>query len=101
VKPNEDILSAIETVCRDAGLRDAEIRGSLGSLVGACFTNGRRIDDHATEVLVRQGRVRDGEAALDLLVVDMQGAVHQGWLARGENPVCITFDLVLEAAGAA
>jgi predicted DNA-binding protein with PD1-like motif len=101
VKPNEDILSAIEAICRDAGIRDAEIRGSLGRLVGACFADGRRVDDHATEVLVRQGQVRDGEAALDLLVVDMQGAVHQGWLARGENPVCITFDLVLEAAGAA
>ncbi len=54
------------------------------------------MDDHATEVLVRQGWVRNGRAALELLVVDMNGDVHEGWLERGENPVCITFDLVLE-----
>jgi predicted DNA-binding protein with PD1-like motif len=101
VKPNEDILSAIGAICRDTGIRDAAIRGSLGSLIGARFTDGRQVDDHATEVLVRQGWVRDGEPALELLVVDMQGTVHQGWLARGENPVCITFDLVLETAGGA
>jgi predicted DNA-binding protein with PD1-like motif len=102
VKPNEDIVSAIQAICRDNGVRDAAIRGSLGSLVGARFTDGRQVDDDATEVLVRQGWVRDGRPALELLVVDMQGAVHQGWLAHGENPVCITFDLVLEiTAGAA
>jgi hypothetical protein len=91
IKPNEDILVAIEAL----GVRDATVRGSLGSLIGACFTDGRRVDDIATEVLVRQGWVRDGIAALELYVVDMQGSVHQGWLQRGENPVCITFDLVL------
>jgi hypothetical protein len=94
VKPNEDILTALETVV--AG--DAVVRGSLGSLIGACFADGGRVDDHATEVLVREGHVRDGVAALDLLVVDMRGEVHEGWLRRGENPVCITFDVFLEEA---
>jgi predicted DNA-binding protein with PD1-like motif len=96
VKPNEDIVSAVEAICRDSGIRDAIVRGSLGSLIGARFTDGDRVDDHATEVLVRQGRVHDGKAELELLVVDMQGEVHAGWLERGRNPVCITFDLVLE-----
>ncbi|PPQ29372.1 hypothetical protein CCS01_21740 [Rhodopila globiformis] len=100
IRPNEDVVSAVETICGSNGIRDAAVRGSLGSLIGARFTDGSRIDDHATEVLVRQGRVRAGEAALELLVVDMQGTVHQGWLQRGENPVCITFDLVLEVAAA-
>jgi hypothetical protein len=31
-------------------------------------------------------------------VVDMRGNVHQGWLQRNQNPVCITFDVVLENA---
>lgn len=96
VAPNEDILTAIEGIARTHGLRDAAIRGSLGSLVGARFTDGAHVTDHATEVLVRDGHVRDGVAALELLVADMRGAVHQGWLERGQNPVCITFDLVLE-----
>lgn len=98
VKPNEDIVTAIEILCRDAGITDAVVRGSLGSLIGARFTDGGRVDDLATEVLVRQGWVRDGRAALELLVVDMQGEVHEGWLERGDNPVLITFDLVLEIA---
>ncbi len=93
VKPNEDILTALEAI----GMPDAVVRGSLGSLIGASFADGGQVQDHATEVLVRKGRIRDGVAALDLLVVDMHGEVHEGWLQRGENPVCITFDLFLEA----
>jgi predicted DNA-binding protein with PD1-like motif len=95
VKPNQDILTAVETIARDHGITNAVVRGSLGSLIGARFTHGGQVDDHATEVLVREGYVRNGKAALDLLVVDMQGHVHEGWLRHGENPVCITFDLVL------
>jgi len=64
-------------------------------LIGASFTHGGHVNDHATEVLVRQGHIKNGKAALDLLVVDMQGHVHEGWLRHGENPVCITFDLIL------
>jgi predicted DNA-binding protein with PD1-like motif len=96
VKPNEDILTALETTALRHGIANAAVRGSLGSLVGARFVNGASVNDHATEVLVRDGFIRNGEAALDLLVVDMQGQVHEGWLTRGENPVCITFDLFLE-----
>jgi hypothetical protein len=31
----------------------------------------------------------------------MQGQVHEGRLVRGDNPVCITFDLVLEDTASA
>jgi predicted DNA-binding protein with PD1-like motif len=98
VKPNLDILTALETIARDHDINNAIVRGSLGSLIGARFTHGGQVDDHATEVLVREGNIRNGKAALDLLVVDMQGRVHEGWLRHGENPVCITFDLVLVRA---
>ena len=95
VKPNEDIVAAVERIAAAAGFADATVRGSLGSLIGASFTDGRTLDDIATEVLVRRGTVREGRADLDLLVVDMQGNVHGGRLERGGNPVCITFDVVL------
>jgi predicted DNA-binding protein with PD1-like motif len=95
VRPNEDIVTAVEAIARGHGIRDATIRGSVGSLIGAHFVDGTIIPDNATEVLVRSGHVRNGDAALDLLVVDALGQVHAGWLERGENPVCITFDLVL------
>ena len=98
VRPNEDITLAVEQIARRHGMRDAVVRGSLGSLVGARFTDGRIVQDHATEVLIRSGAVRDGVASLEMLVVDMQGGVHEGTLLRGENAVCITFDVVMEAA---
>lgn len=96
VKPNEDILVAVETIAREQGVRDAVVRGSLGSLIGARFLHGGGVNDVATEVLVREGVIRDGVASLSLSVVDMRGEVHEGWLQRGENPVCITFELVME-----
>jgi predicted DNA-binding protein with PD1-like motif len=96
VKPNEDILTAVEAVAAAHGLRNAAVRGSLGSLIGARFADDSGVEDHATEVLVRRGAVRNGKAEMDLLVVDMAGQVHDGILAEGQNPVCITFDLVLE-----
>ncbi|MEA2769121.1 MAG: hypothetical protein QOD93_2083, partial [Acetobacteraceae bacterium] len=77
IKPNEDIIEALETVARAHGITNAVVRGSLGSLIGARFVDGRQVRDHATEVLVREGHIRNGKAALNLLVVDMQGWVHE------------------------
>ena len=95
VRPNEDIISAVETIARAHDMPNATIRGSLGSLIGASFTDGKTVPDNATEVLVRAGRISNGIATLDLLVVDESGHVHAGLLKRGENPVCITFDLLM------
>ena len=95
VRPNEDIVSAVETIARIHRMPEATIRGSLGSLIGAQFDDGTIVPDDATEVLVRAGRVTGGVAEIDLLAVDMRGNVHEGWLARNANPVCITFDLLL------
>jgi predicted DNA-binding protein with PD1-like motif len=97
VRPNQDLCTAIETIAHHHAMRNAIVHGSLGSLIGARFIDGPPVTDHATEVLVRKGEVRDGIAVIDLSVVDMQGRVHTVRLARGDNPVCITFDLVLEA----
>jgi predicted DNA-binding protein with PD1-like motif len=98
IRPNEDITLAIEAIARLHQMDNAVVRGSLGSLIGAHFTNGTTVADYATEVLVRSGHVHNGEAVLDMLIVDMQGHVHEGRLVRGDNPVCITFELVLELA---
>lgn len=97
VRPNQDITHAVEEIARRHDISNAVIRGSLGSLIGARFADGHSVTDHATEVLVRSGHVRDGVAALEMLAVDMQGRVHEGLLVPGENPVLITFDLLLEA----
>lgn len=99
VRPNVDICEAVETVALECGWSEAVVRGSLGSLVGAEFEDGRVVGDYATEVLVLGGHVVGRRAALDLAVVDMRGEVHEGRLVRGGNGVLITFDLVMNQGG--
>jgi len=102
VRPNEDIDLAIEEICRNQGIAAANVYG-IGSLNGVRFADGREVDSYATELLIRRGRVSnvDGEPRSQLVidVVDMNGGIHSGELVRGDNPVCVTFELVIEAAG--
>jgi len=102
LRPNQDLGEALVALCARHGLRAATVRASLGSLIGARFADGRAVDDPATEVLVRSGRIAPGAdgrlaARLDLAVVDGAGRVTEGALEAGENPVCITFEAMLEA----
>lgn len=102
LRPNIDICSALEELCRRHGVRHAQVRGSLGSLVGATFTDAPPLDDPATEFLVREGIVAPGpsgelEARLRIAIVGMSGALREGWLTRGDNGVCITCEFALEA----
>ena len=103
VRPNEDIDLAVEEICRRQGLAAANVYG-IGSLNGVRFADGRKVDSYATEVLIRSGRVSsiDGrpQSKLVIDVVDMDGGIHSAELLRGDNPVCVTFELVIEAASA-
>lgn len=96
VRPNGDICSMIEAACRDHGLREADIHG-IGSLAGVDFTDGRHVPSHATEVMIDSGRVRAAGCLIDVALADMDGAVHEGRLARGDNPVCVTFEVLAVA----
>lgn len=93
VRPNGDISAALESACRDVGISNARILG-VGSLVGVDFTDGRHVPSYATEVFFTDGIVAD-EAVLDVALVDMDGTVHEGRLTRGQNPVCVTFEILL------
>jgi hypothetical protein len=95
VRPNEDITAAVEAIARTHEMPNAAIVGSVGSLIGTHFDDGREVTDHATEVLITGGEVRDGTATIELISVDMAGRTHAGRLARDANPVCITFDIVM------
>ena len=102
LRPNQDLGAGLVALCTRHGLRAATVRASLGSLIGARFADGRTVEDPATEVLVRSGRIAPGAdgrlaARLDLAVVDGAGQVTEGVLETGENPVCITFEAMLEA----
>lgn len=103
VKPNQDVTRAMENACRELGYERATIRG-LGSLIGARFEDGTVIEDQGSEILVTKGEVApgpDGEprAILDICFSGFSGLAARGRLISGENPVCITFELLIEEAG--
>ncbi|WP_293800595.1 DUF296 domain-containing protein [uncultured Bosea sp.] len=101
VKPNVDFCGALEAFCAEQDIREAVIHGGVGSTIGARFVDGGGVENFATEVVITEGRVAPGvdgfEAAIDVALVDYSGALASGRLVRGDNPVLMTFELVLEA----
>ncbi|MFG1378007.1 DUF296 domain-containing protein [Xanthobacter autotrophicus] len=101
VRPNVEIGAAVEELCRRYGFAGGRLRGGVGSLIGARFTDAQPVDDYATEVFVTSGTVAaDASGALtaqiDLALVSFTGAMAEGRLVRGANPVLITFELAVE-----
>jgi predicted DNA-binding protein with PD1-like motif len=104
LRPNQDFAGALEAFCRDRGITSAKLHGGVGSTIGARFTDGRIVEPFATELVVRSGTVVSGadgalEAKLDIAVVDYTGGLAEGRLVRGDNPVLMTMELVLEVLG--
>ena len=82
----------------------AKLHGGVGSIIGARFTDGRTVEPFATELAVRSGVIAPGaggalEAELDIALVDYTGGLAEGRLMRGDNPVLMTMELVLEVLG--
>lgn len=98
VRPNEDMVAALEAACRAHGIARAVLRGGVGSLVAPRLAEGTGTADIATELLVTGGGVGPGGGAVAVALADMQGRVHAGTVPRGANAVCITCELVLEEA---
>ncbi|WP_043340869.1 PPC domain-containing DNA-binding protein [Belnapia moabensis] len=92
IRPNEDAAIALATAAHRHGLRRPALRGSLGSLIGARFEGGGRVEDYATEMLFT------GEG-LAIALADMRGRVHEGVLIPGDNPACITIEALLVEQG--
>ena len=101
IRPGQDLTLAIEDVCREHEIENAVVRGSVGSLVGCDFEDGRVVSNLETEILVRAGEVSSGpdglRCLLDIALIDPTGKVYSGVLARGKNPVLICFELVIES----
>jgi predicted DNA-binding protein with PD1-like motif len=102
LRPNQDVAGSLETFCRDRGIARAKIRGGVGSTIGARFTDGRIVEPFATELAITSGTIAPGtsgalEAGLDIALVDYTGGIAEGRLVRGDNPVLMTMELVLEA----
>ena len=101
LRPNQDVATALEGFCRDRGIARARVHGGVGSTIGATFGDGRRVEPFATELTVTSGVLAPGasgetEAQLDVALVDYTGGLAEGRLLRGDNPVLMTMELVLE-----
>lgn len=101
LRPNQDFAFCLEGFCREHGIARAKIHGGVGSTVGARFTHGGVIEPFATEIAVTAGAIAPGasgalEAALDVALIDYTGGIAEGRLIRGDNPVLMTMELVLE-----
>ena len=101
LRPNQDFAGALEAFCRERGIAHAKLHGGVGSTIGARFTDGRVIEPFATELAISAGKIasRAGsalEAELDVALVDYTGGLAEGRLVRGDNPVLMTMELVLE-----
>lgn len=99
VRPNIDLFGALEAFCAERGVTQATIHGGVGSTIEARFEDGRSVTNFATEIAIRSGAITpDGAgSAIDVALVDYTGAMAEGRLKRGDNPVLMTFELVLEA----
>ncbi|ACL58022.1 conserved hypothetical protein [Methylobacterium nodulans ORS 2060] len=94
IRPHEDLCFAIETECRRHGISNALIYG-IGSLIGSKFEDNEGLGCAVTEIAVERGILTNGIVTLDLAAVDVEGTVRRGRIRRGDNPVCVTFELVV------
>ena len=101
LRPNQDFAGALEQFCREQGIVSAKIHGGVGSTIGVRFADGRIVEPFATELAISAGVIAAGaggalEAVLDIALVDYTGGLAEGRLMRGDNPVLMTMELVLE-----
>jgi predicted DNA-binding protein with PD1-like motif len=101
LRPNQDFANSLEAFCRDHGIMGAKLHGGVGSTIGARFSDAPAVEAFATELTVTSGLIsseesRPAEASLDVALVDFTGSIAEGRLMRGDNPVLMTMELVLE-----
>jgi predicted DNA-binding protein with PD1-like motif len=94
--PNQDLAGALEAYCAGAGIAAARLHGGVGSIIGARFADGTMVEPFATEMALEAGRIEAGVATVDAGLVDLTGAASRGRLVRGDNPVLMTLEVVLE-----
>ncbi|TYL80483.1 PCC domain-containing protein [Bradyrhizobium cytisi] len=104
LRPNQDFAFCLEAFCKTHGIARAKIHGGVGSTIGARFTHGGVTEPFATELAITAGTIASGasgalEAALDVALIDYTGGIAEGRLIRGDNPVLMTMELVLEVLG--
>ena len=100
LKPNEDLVGGVEAAAAAEGFRHAVVRTAVGSLVDAVLGYGEtgraEVAGPGIEILTLAGEVREGKADLRGTISDRDARVYGGRFLAGENPICITLELVLQ-----
>ncbi len=104
LKPNEDLVTALERLCAEAGIEAAILRAGVGSLNDAHFDCGDgqvTVEGPGLEIVTLTGEIAPDaagrpRATLSGSVSDREGAVHGGRFRRGENAICITLEAILQ-----
>lgn len=106
---NDDLVTGMEDICREHGIAQGVIKGGLGSL----FKSGLQImtdegiprsikvEGFAVEILSMNGHIRrnrEGSTEVELygMVANNAGQVFAGRFVKGESPVCITIEAMIQ-----
>lgn len=103
LRPNQDITRALEALGRGAGFGTARLAGGVGSIIGARFSDAPPVEPFATEMFITASHLRGTDASvapsqLAAGLVDLEGALAEGSLVPGDNPILMTLEAVLLAA---
>lgn len=97
--PNQEIAAALEQAGASAGFSRARMAGGVGSTIGVHFDAAPAITGYATELFVRHADICCDAAGppteIEVVVVDLDGAIGAGRLVTSDNPVLITFEGLL------
>jgi uncharacterized protein len=114
LKPNEDLVEALEALCAAHAIARAVVRSVVGSLVEAQLARGHSnaaqsfvVPGPGVEILTVSGEVwADGGAdthgpgaartSLNGIVADTQGQMYAGRFVRGSNRSFITIEVTLQ-----
>lgn len=96
LRPGQDPGAALDAL----NLPDNATVQGIGSLTGTAFTEAAPISGPAAEFAVTASRRdRDGCWQLSVLAVGTDGSPRRGWLAPGQNQVCVTAELLATGLG--
>lgn len=106
LKPGEDLVDALEQLCRAHDIARAVIRSAVGSLVEAELARGHGdairsvvVPGPGVEILNVFGEVAiDGSARTSIsgMVADTDGRMYAGSFVRGGNRSFITIEVTLQ-----
>lgn len=95
ILPGEDVITAVEAVAAAHKIANARLH-AVGSIDHITFVEGHGVACHATELRFDGAALTTGRAHIPIEVVDINGTISRGILTRGNNPVGVTLELIIE-----